>query len=147
VSGQYRRFYDVGDGAALHADARLYSDSWGIYSQTLTVRWAQEVLHNDLHFQLTPMVRYYRQSEAEFYSLALDPADDEFNSSDYRLSAYGALTIGGTAQLHLPRWIISADWQQYIAREDLVLLPSPDSETPALVNFMVLSFGVEYRIN
>lgn len=147
VSGQYRRFMDVGDGAALHADARLYSDSWGVYSQTLTLRWAQEILQGDLRWQVTPMVRYYRQTQASFYSLQLEPPADEYNSSDYRLSTYGALTLGATAQLHLQKWTLSADWQQYMSREDLVLLPSPDSETPALVDFMVLSFGVEYRIN
>ncbi len=141
----YRHFFPVGDGAALHADFRYYSDNWGIHSQTLTARWAQSIDLAPVQFRLIPMLRYYRQSAADFYSLAQNPPDDQFNSSDARLSAYGAISAGLEARMIWSQWTLSADWQTYYSAENLALLDTTSKETPALVDYTLFSVGLEYR--
>ncbi|MEC8104804.1 MAG: DUF3570 domain-containing protein, partial [Pseudomonadota bacterium] len=93
---------------------------------------------------LTPSVRYYRQTQASFYSV--DASGDEmFTSSDYRLSSYGAVSAGVEARFVYGGFQLSVDWQQYVSDEEMMLLQIPDEEAPALVNYSILSIGVEYR--
>lgn len=101
LSSQYRHFFPLWEGAALHADYRYYSDDWGIRSHTLTTRWAQSVSLAPFSFRFIPMMRYYRQTQADFYSLEQSPPDDQFNSSDARLSSYGALATDSKAALSM----------------------------------------------
>lgn len=144
ISALYRHFLNVGDGAALHADYRLYSDDWGIFSHTLTARWAQSFNTSSMQFLVTPLVRYYRQTEADFYTLERFPAD-EFYSSDSRLSAFGAITIGLDTRAQWQNWTLSLDMQYYTSDEELGLIETSDTETPSLLTYTILSFGAEYR--
>jgi len=78
----------------LGASYRFYTDDWGILSHTLdmTYRWK----FKDKHF-LEPHVRYYQQSEADFYRVGLDAANSaipEDISADYRLAAFTGITVG-----------------------------------------------------
>lgn len=50
--------------AALHFDYRFYHDDWGINSHTFELNWGQPVGESWL---ITPKVRYYSQSAANFY--------------------------------------------------------------------------------
>ncbi len=145
LNGQYRHFIAVGDGAAIHGDYRYYTDNWGIRSHTLTARWAQNINLMPFSFRLIPMLRYYRQTAADFYSLEQAPAADEYNSSDARLSSYGAFTWGLEGKAIYENWTLSIDWQQYYSSEDFALVQTTDNETPALVDFTVISFGIEFR--
>lgn len=145
ITAQYRRYMSVLSGAALHADYRFYSDSWGMYSNTFTARWAQKLESGAVDFHLTPMLRYYRQTEAEFYTLNIAPPEGEFSSSDYRLSSYASMNVGLEARAAYRRWELSLDFQQYIASEDMMILQVPESETPALVDYSVVSIGLEYK--
>ncbi|MFK7859689.1 MAG: DUF3570 domain-containing protein [Granulosicoccus sp.] len=84
---------------SVHFGYRLYSDDWGITSNTLDARY---------HHQLTPRqfiephIRFYQQSSADFYQRKLDVDDqlrailpeDGFASADYRLDAMNSVTIG-----------------------------------------------------
>lgn len=145
VTAQYRRYMPIRSGAALHADYRFYSDSWGMYSNTFTARWAQKLEAGAVDFHITPMVRYYRQTEAKFYTLNIAPPDGEFSSSDYRLSSYASMNVGLEARAAYKRWELSFDFQQYLADEDMMILQVPESETPALVDYTVVSVGIEYK--
>ncbi len=145
LSGQYRHFFPLWDGAALHGDYRYYSDDWGIRSHTLTARWAQSISLAPFLFRFTPMLRYYRQTQANFYSLEQNPADDQLNSSDARLSSYGAFSYGLESRILYQQWMLSIDWQQYLSAEDFALVQTTNNETPALVNYSILSLGIEYR--
>jgi hypothetical protein len=94
------------DGA-LDASYRYYHDSFGITSNTGTLRWLQN-LGEDL--VLEPSVRYYLQSAADFYHYNLDSAGvvtsydsstgetgtgaAPFYSSDYRLSHLRTVDLG-----------------------------------------------------
>jgi hypothetical protein len=92
--------------AALHLDLSHSRDDWGIRAETAEVRWIQNVGQ----WSLTPRVRYYTQTAADFYSpyfmfLQKYPQDVGGNldfsrvpvaswSSDQRLSAFGAVSYG-----------------------------------------------------
>ncbi|MCA6064994.1 DUF3570 domain-containing protein [Thalassolituus marinus] len=145
VTAQYRQFMPLWGGAAIHGDYRYYSDNWGIRSHTLTARWAQNLNMAPFSFQLTPMLRYYRQTAAEFYSLEFSPPQDQYNSSDYRLSSYGAFAYGLESRARYYNWTLSIDWQQYFSGENFALVQSTDDETPALVDYSIISLGIEYK--
>lgn len=84
--------YFPGADAALHADYRYYRDSWGIDAHTLDLSWHQNLPHA---ITLTPSLRYYSQSAADFYApYFLSPRADGHYSSDFRLSGFGALSTG-----------------------------------------------------
>lgn len=107
VYGEYKRF--VADRDAWTISLRLMSDDWGVFSQTVdsTYRW-----NFGARDYLEPHLRYYRQSEADFYRAAL--FDGEENglveaSADPRLAAFDAITIGlkygHTTRGGLPWWV------------------------------------------
>lgn len=149
LSAQHKQFMNVLDGAALLTNYRYYNDDWGISSHTLDVTWAQQF--DISHYQLivSPLLRYYTQTQADFYSLEYSIAnplpDDQLNSSDSRLSAYGAFTFGFTSEFKFSQWSLHLDWQQYYSREDLALFDASDDEAPALVNFSTFTAGVDYK--
>jgi len=86
--------------AALHVDYRYYRDDWSVTAHTVALAWHQTVARD---WSITPQLRWYSQSAANFYrpyvncglvagyecALAL-----EHYSSDYRLSAFGAVSTG-----------------------------------------------------
>lgn len=145
INSQYRQFFAVGDGAALHADYRYYSDNWGIRSHTLTTRWAQTLNLRPFSFRLIPFARYYRQTAASFYTLERAPDSTEYSSSDYRLASYGAFSYGLESRMLYDQWTLSIDWQQYYSSEDFAVVQTSNSETPALVDYSIISLGLEYR--
>ena len=92
VYGQYKRF--VFDRDVWDISLRLMTDDWGIVSQTLdtTYRW-----NFSERRYLEPHLRYYRQSEADFYRAALFDGEEnalQFASADQRLGQFDALTVG-----------------------------------------------------
>lgn len=144
-SAQHTQYMNVLDGAALLTSYRYYNDDWGIGSHTIDVKWSQQF--DIAHYQIiaTPLFRYYTQTKADFYSLAESTPADQLNSSDSRLSAYGAFTIGFTSELKFSQWTVHFDWQQYYSREDLALFDASSDEAPALVNFSTFTAGVDYK--
>jgi hypothetical protein len=92
--------------AALHVDLSHSRDSWGIRAETAEARWIQNVGR----WTLTPRVRYYTQTAADFYrpyfmfvqkypqdaggNLDFSRVPVESWSSDQRLSAFGAFSYG-----------------------------------------------------
>jgi hypothetical protein len=145
LSVQHKQFANVLDGAALHSSYRYYYDDWGIASHTLDFKWAQSLNLGKTRLIATPLIRYYSQTEADFYSLEQNPAATDLNSSDYRLSSYGAFTVGFNSELKFEQWAFHLDWQQYTSRESFALFGASDDETPALVNFSTFTAGVDYK--
>ncbi len=141
VSVRYRRFVAGRDGA-LHLDYRFFDDDWGIVSHTLQSSWYQNV---GARFQIVPNLRYYSQSAAEFFV----PVDDfllspEFSqSSDFRLSAYGAVTLGLKGIVQQPRWALTLSVDRYMGREKYGLSSGP--EHPARLDFTLASIVVDYK--
>lgn len=138
-SNAYRRFL-AGPDAALHLDLRFYDDDFGISSLTFDASWHQNLGDN---WQVAPRLRYYSQSEADFFT----PVNDfsgalRYNASDYRLAAYGA--VSGALQVQATfndlAWTFVAE--RYVTGEKYGIHDGPSS--PALVNFTRLTLGVGY---
>jgi hypothetical protein len=78
--------------ASVHFDYRYYMDSWDISSHTFELAWYQNLPYG---LTITPGIRYYSQSAADFFSpYFLAPRADGNYSSDYRLSGFGKLSGG-----------------------------------------------------
>ncbi|VAX28891.1 FIG01057804: hypothetical protein [hydrothermal vent metagenome] len=72
---------------------RLYTDDWGILSHTLDLTY--RLKFKEKHF-LEPHIRYYQQTEADFYRVGVStnaPLPAEV-SADYRLAAFTGITVG-----------------------------------------------------
>lgn len=79
--------------ATLRLSARYYRDTFGIRAITLGAEWVQQVGS----WTVTPSLRYYTQSAADFYYGPPFPegfVPGQSYSADQRLSAFGALTPG-----------------------------------------------------
>ena len=80
--------------ASVHVDYRFYTDDWGINSHAFEAKWFQALPGG---FTATPSIRYYSQSQANFFApYFLAPRADGNYSSDFRLSAFGDLSGGLT---------------------------------------------------
>ena len=141
LSVRYRRFFPEANGA-MHLDYRFFDDDWGISSHTLQSSWYRNVGAN---FQIVPNLRWYSQSAADFY-LPVDNfvlSTDIGQSSDFRLSAYGAVTVGLKGIVQYPRWTLTVSVDRYMAGEDYGLKSGP--EHPARLDFTLASMFVEFR--
>lgn len=84
---------------AIHVGYRLYSDDWGIQSNTVDARYRYQLTAKQF---LEPHVRFYQQTAADFYQRKLDVdgslrpvlPEDGFVSADYRLDAMSSTTVG-----------------------------------------------------
>jgi len=77
--------------AALYADVRTYSDSWGIEASNYKLGY----LHPHKGFLLDIFVRYYEQESADFYQDIFE-RENQFNfmARDKEMSSYSGLTVG-----------------------------------------------------
>lgn len=69
---------------------RFYDDTFGIQAHTFTLAWHQKL---GPALVLSPMVRWYEQSEADFYGTEF-AGTPTYYSSDYRVSALQAMGYG-----------------------------------------------------
>lgn len=128
--------------AALHVDARYYADNWGVAADSLEVAWVQKL---PADWRLTPSLRWYQQGHANFYRPYYNTTrEDGFYSSDYRLSAYGALSGRVAAEKSWRGFSFAAAVEAYESDGDLALRSVSD-ESPGLVDFLVVSAAVSYR--
>ena len=141
-SNSYRRFF-VPANAALHVNYRYYHDDFGISSHTTDVSWHQNLGRT---FQLVPQLRYYSQSAADFFTNVddfLNPIS-EYQSSDYRLSAFGAVSGGVSVIADMGSWKATLTAERYLANDKYsayeVSLPST-----ALVKYNRVSLGIDFR--
>lgn len=109
-------------GATLRSSYRYYRDTFGIRAHTIGAEWVQPF---GGRFTLTPSLRYYSQSAADFY---YDPVYDPtvgapyppgyftnpptYASPDQRLSAFGAVTVGMKLAVQL-----GEDWSTDVKAE------------------------------
>lgn len=113
-------------GGALRTAYRWYHDSFGIKAHTFGAEWVQPFGR----FVVTPSLRYYSQSAANFY---FDPIYDPdvgapyppgyfthpppYSSADQRLAAFGAVTVGLAVAVNLgPDWIVGLKAERYEQR-------------------------------
>ena len=91
IYGKYKKMLDNKD--ILTASYRYMTDDWGIDSHTFDVTYRFKL--NRGYF-VQPHLRYYMQSEADFYRYFLrdDEAVPDDASADYRLGEMDATTVG-----------------------------------------------------
>jgi len=94
---RYRHHVAAAKGT-LQADYRFYRDDWGIRSHTLEVAWSQSIGEA---WTIRPALRYYTQSQADFYTPVIPRPQPEILSSDQRLGAFGGISPSLRAQLQL----------------------------------------------
>jgi hypothetical protein len=77
----------------LHLGYRFMTDDWGIDSQTLDARLRWPL---GASYFVEPQLRYYMQSEADFYRSSLRAGEPlpEYASADFRLGSFDAVTVG-----------------------------------------------------
>jgi len=110
-------------GETVRGSYRFYRDTFGIQAHTLQVDWAKPL---NEQFTVTPTLRYYTQSAANFY---FDPVYDpeigepypvgnpRYSSPDQRLSAFGAITLGAKLEWRIdPRWSADFKYERYEQR-------------------------------
>ena len=91
------------------------------------------------------MLRYYSQTAADFYTNIddfLKPLS-ESQSSDYRLSAFGAASGGLSVVADFGGWSATLTAERYVANEKYSAF-TVDQPSPGLVQFTRLSLGVNY---
>ncbi|WP_445371018.1 DUF3570 domain-containing protein [Methylomonas sp. HW2-6] len=133
----YSQFVEPLD-AALHFNYRFGHDDWGIDAHTFDADWVQPL---GMGWTITPTLRYYSQSAAEFYApyfttiteTATDPDTGETTyrpikalpkhySSDQRLSGYGALSGGVVVAKQFARGLkLQVGFEYYSHRGSLKL--------------------------
>ena len=91
---RYNQYFPEPD-ATLKLGYRLLFDSFGITSNMVEVAWAQALPYG---WTVTPGLRYYTQSAADFYYNPPWPkgygGEGALYSADTRLAAFGAVTAG-----------------------------------------------------
>ncbi len=128
--------------AALHADYRRFGDSWGVVSDTLEVSWQQNLPGG---WRLAPSLRWYEQGAADFYrNYFVAPRADGHYSSDYRLSAYGAVAYRLAASKQWGPWALAASAERYNSSTRYALHETGEA-SPGLVDFSVLSVALSWR--
>jgi hypothetical protein len=128
--------------AALQVDYRHYGDSWEVASDTVEIGWHQNLPDQ---WKIVPSVRWYEQGHADFYrDYFTAERDDGDYSSDYRLSAYGALSGRIALQKDGKNWSASLAGEYYEADASYAL-PDVARENPGLVEFTVVSASFVYR--
>ena len=140
LSAGYRRFLIALD-ASLQIDYRYYADSWGTDSHTVEVAWAQN-LPGSL---LTPYLRYYTQREADFFGVIAN-TDAQYYADDYRLSSYGAVTLGARWAVALGEsWTLELEAERYMTDADWGVFDG--AAAPALVDFWRGTVGITWRFD
>ncbi len=120
-------------GAAVHADYRYYTDDWEIEAHTLELSWNQII---DSSWRVTPAIRWYSQSQAEFYApFYANVRNDGYASSDYRLSPYGAISLRLDVRKALAEWELGGGLEWYQADGDYAI-GSVKVENPGLVEYL-----------
>lgn len=109
--------------ATVRTSYRFYRDTFGIDAHSLQLEVAHPLGER---FTVTPSIRYYTQSAANFYfDPVYDPVIGEpfpvgsprYFSPDQRLSAFGALTVGAKVEWHIDsRWSADVKYERYEQR-------------------------------
>ena len=124
---------------ALHVDYRYFSDDWGIDAHTVDIAWHQNVGGRTA---IIPFLRYHTQDEADFFANSVD-FSERYYADDYRLSAYGAVSLGLKLRHDIGNWRLNLAAERYQSNNEWGIYGG--EESPALVDFWRTSIGLDYR--
>ncbi len=125
VLTRWNHHFDWTDGTA-KLSYRYYTDTFGVRAHTLEGEYVQPLRNG---WTLTPLLRLYSQSEANFYvavgaaekadptTPTPPPANAIYYSEDQRLSAFGAITLGLKVSKQLNQdWLVDVKYEEYEQR-------------------------------
>ena len=139
----YAHHFDSND-SALHLSYRYYQDSWNIKAHTINLKYHLPVGKG---WMLSPELRYYSQNQAEFYQSYFQAGNiGSYHSSDYRLSGFGAVTVGLSLRKTLTdKAHLELGWQNYRS-SDAYRLGGSQGELPSPLRFNLfrLALKVEF---
>jgi hypothetical protein len=147
VLGRWNHHFDGTDGA-VRLSYRYYSDTFGIRAHTLGAEYVQPLQHG---WTVTPLLRFYTQSEADFYFAVADekvngdgtpkpPENVVYYTEDQRLSAFGAVTLGLKVSKQVNAdWLVDLKYEKYEQRGEWCLNGTGD---PGLATFHARSIQV-----
>ena len=153
-----RKFLPSLNGA-LHADYRLFVDTWDVASHTVDVdyfqNWAPNwrfFTANDIKFQLSPGIRYYLQSSGYFYEVpdlndsiggqVYNTDTSRYYSSDPRLAEYGAIALKTRLRVDFRQFSWVGALERYVANPEFGF---NSSDIPGLPTFWRFTTGLDYR--
>lgn len=132
----------------LHASYRFMTDDWSIESHTLEarLRWPLGAAS-----YIEPRVRFYTQTEADFYRSSLTVIEPlpEFASADFRLGRFDASTVGfkfGQQTATGNEWSVRLEYYQQtgeIPRAQIIGAQSTREQYPDL-SAVILQFGYRF---
>ena len=130
---------------------RWYQDSFGIRAHTATLEYAQTLAEG--RWVLTPIVRLYTQTAANFYvpanpeqnGITFPPETATYYSEDQRLSAFGARTVGLKSAHRIARdtWV-DIKYEHYAQRASWAVSGQGDRAL-APFNARSVQFGVSQQ--
>lgn len=100
--------------ASIETSYRFYHDTYGVDAHTLGLNWFQKI---GKHVVVSPLFRYYLQSEASFYATRFPDynSQPEFYSADYRLSELETFTYGVMVSVKPTDWLtLDAGYKRYV---------------------------------
>jgi hypothetical protein len=125
--------------AAIHADYRYYDNNWGVSSHTLGLAWYQNIRT----WQLSGGIRWYDQASANFYRhFYTEERLDNYYSSDYRLSSYGALSYRLGLSKRYDFGTFKITYENYDSGKGT---KSDGDLNPGLVDFSFITIGFDYH--
>lgn len=139
------RYFLPDNNAAIHASFRFYEDTWGMNSETIELKWVQTLANS---WMVSPYFRYYTQSQARFYApYYISPLEeDDYSSSDYRLSPFGSISVGAQVIKKINRWTFTGLVENYSADKGLGI-GNVQIGNPGLVEYLrfTLGFDIEFE--
>lgn len=138
----YRRFISALDGA-IHLNYRYYWDSWELDSHTAELAWYQNLPEGAINWQLVPSLRYYSQSQAEFYQPYNGAQQSQYFSDDFRLSPYGAVSGGLKVIAGWQDWKFIVGGERYVSGQEYAL-DDVKVESPGLIQYTRWTAGFDY---
>ena len=126
---------------ALRADYRYFFDDWGIRAHTL--KFSSNTPFSK-GWSLQPSVRWSSQSQADFYAVYFDSAPvSGLQSSDYRLSPFGALSARLDVNKTFSKAKIGLGVEWYEA-DGSYALESVAVENPGLIDYLIVNMRVSW---
>ena len=148
----YNRYIEPFD-AALHFNYHFAHDDWGIQAHTFEGDWVQPL---GAGWTVTPHVRYYSQSAADFYTntgifLISDNGEltrefPKFYSSDQRLSVFGTLSGGVTVEKQFTKGISLETGFEYYTHQGSLKIGSGGEQDFADFDYWVANAALKVNL-
>ncbi len=140
---RWRRYFKPLAGA-WHVDYRGTADDWEVQTTTVETHWVQRLAQR---WRLSSGLRYYSQSQADFYAPYFEAAPaNGLMSSDYRLSPYGAVSAMLQVNYSLQSFELGLGYEYYEADGSLAL-GNVSVENPGLLSFELINLRVAWRFD